>query len=140
MWVSPMNKINPLYIFGFFTMAALLMVYRSSALEADIAAQAQANAAMQAEGKMLAALKAQWKDPQAAQKKIDAVLGLRQLKNKVGTREKKAGVYTVELKALSARQLNTMSGKLLNEAVSVKSLKLTRNGDKNVTAVWEFEL
>lgn len=135
-----MNKINPLYIFGFFAMAAVLMVYRSSAIEADIAAQAQTNAGMQIEGKKLAALKAQWKDPQAAQKKIDAVLGLRQLKNKVDTREKKAGVYTVELKALSAQQLNMMSGKLLNEAISVKALKLTRNGDNNVTAMWEFEL
>jgi hypothetical protein len=135
-----MSKINPLYILGFFLFMALLMIYQNSAMEKKIALKAQENAATQMLGKKVAALKSQWKDPKAAQKRVDAVLGLRQLKSKVTKRQKKARVYYVTVSELSARELDTLSAKLLNETVIVKSLKLTRNGDRNVTAEWEFAL
>lgn len=135
-----MNKINPLYVFGFFAFMALVMIVQSVRLEGKIAAKAQENAATQALGKRVASLKGQWKDPQEAQKKIDSVLGLKMLAPKVQTREKKGGTYKVVLQELSASEIDKMSGKLLNETVRVKSLKLSRNGDMNVTAEWEFEL
>jgi len=135
-----MNKINPLYVLGFFVFMALLMIMQSVKLENKISEKAQANAAMQTVGKKLASLKEQWQDPKAAQKKIDAVLGMKRLASNVKTREKKGGVYSVVVAGLSAGEIDTLSAKLLNETLNVKSLKLTRNGDKNVTAAWEFEL
>lgn len=135
-----MNKINPLYIFGFFAFMALLMMYQSGRMENKISAKAQENAAAQILGKKIAALKSQWKDPEVAQKKIDAVMGLRQLKPKVETREKKGGIYHVVVNEISSSELDTMTAKILNETISVKSVKLTRNGDRNVTADWEFIL
>lgn len=135
-----MNKINPLYVFGFFAFMVLLMMFQSTRLEKRISSKAQANAQMQETGKKVASLQSLWKDPQAAQKKIDNVLGLRQLTPKVKTKEKKGGVYTVVVAELSAKEIDKLTAKLLNETVRVKSLKLTRNGDTNVTAEWEFEL
>lgn len=135
-----MNKINPLYIFGFFAFMALLMIYQGGRMENKISAKAQENAAVQVLGKKIAALKSQWKDPDVAQKKIDAVLGLSQLKRKIAKREKKGGIYSVVVNEISSSELDTMTAKILNETISVKSLKLTRNGDRNVTAEWEFML
>ena len=135
-----MNKINPLYALGFFVFMAVLMMIQGVRLEGKIAKKAQENAATQMLGKRVASLKKEWKDPQEAQKKIDSVLGLKLLAPKVRTREKKGGIYKVVLEELSANELDKMSAKLLNETLRVKSLKLTRNGDKNVTAAWEFEL
>lgn len=135
-----MNKINPLYTLGFFVFMALLMIVQSVRLEEKIAKKAQENAATQTLGKRVASLKKQWNDPKEARKKIDSVLGLKLLAPKVKTHRKKGGTYKVVFQDLSASELDKMSTKLLNETLRVKSLKLTRNDDKNVTAVWEFAL
>ena len=135
-----MNKINPFYILGFFVLMALLMMYENHHMEQKISAKAQANAATQILGKKVASLKSRWKNPKQAQKKIDAVLGLKQFSSKVRKRVKKSGVYKIEVAELNAREVDTLVTKLLNETVSVKSLKIVRNGDKNVTVDWEFAL
>lgn len=135
-----MNKFNPLYILGFFVFMAMLMMYQSARMESRISVKAQENAATQMVGKRVAALKSQWKDAQAAQKKIDAVFGLSQIKSKVTSREKRAGVYHIVVSEISGRDVDTITSKLLNETISVKSLKFTRNGDRNVTVDMEFAL
>lgn len=135
-----MNKINPLYIFAFFGFMAILMIFEGMKLEGKIAEQAQTNIQKQALGEKLQSLRQQWNDAQAAQKKIDAVLGLKQLADRVKTREKKADIYKVVVENLDAGEIDTLTAKLLNEAITVKTLSLTRNGDKNVTAAWEFAL
>lgn len=140
MWGSPMTKINPLYLFAFFLFMALLMIYQSARLETKIVRQAETNAQTQTLGKRIASLKQQWKAPGEAQKRIDAVLGLKTVAPKVKTRQKEAGVYKVVVADLSAGELDKLCTKLLNEALPVKSLTLTRNGDKSVTAAWEFAL
>ena len=135
-----MNKINPLYILGFFVLMAVLMMYENHRMEQKISAKAQQNAATQLLGKKVASLKARWKDPKAAQRKIDAVLGVKPFESKVTKRQKKNGTYKVRVAELDARAVDTLVTKLLNETVSVKSMKIVRNGDKNVTVDWEFVL
>lgn len=135
-----MNKFNPLYVFAFFAVVALLLIARSAGLESSISEQAQKNASTQRLGKQIAALKADWKDSTVARKKIDAVLGLRSLGARVKSRERSGGTYKVVMTDLNARELDTLFSKMLNETVSVKSMKWQRNGDQNVSVTWEFEL
>lgn len=135
-----MNKINPLYLLGLFSFAALVLIIQGGILEERIAQQAQENAATQKLGKQIAALKTDWKDSAASVKKIDAVLGLRELSTKVSSRERKRGVYKVVLSELDAREVDTLFAKVLNETVSVKSVNLVSNGDRNVSVTWEFNL
>lgn len=135
-----MSKFNPLYVFAFFAVAALLLIARSAGLESSISEQAQKNASTQRLGKQIAALKADWKDSTVARKKIDAVLGLRSLGARVKSRERSGGTYKVVMTDLNARELDTLFSKMLNETVSVKSMKWQRNGDQNVSVTWEFEL
>ena len=135
-----MNKINPLYIFAFFTLMAVFMIYENHRMEQKISAKAQANAATQMLGEKVASLKSRWKDPEAARKKIDKVLGLRMLASKVTVRERKRGIYKVVVSELKAREVDTLVTKMLNETLTVKTLKIVRNADKNATVAWEFVL
>lgn len=135
-----MNKINPLYTLGFFVLMAVVMIYQNSAMEEKISEQAQANAETELLGKQIAALKSQWKDSGAATRKIDAVLAQRAIAPKITSRTKKGGEYHVQVSELNAKALNTLTAKLLNESVPVKSVKMVRNGDKNVTVDLEFAL
>jgi len=135
-----MNKINPLYLLALFAFAALVLVVQTNALEDRISRQAQENAATQKLGKKIMALKSDWKESAASAKKIDAVLGLRELSARVTSRERKGGVYKVVLSELNAREVDTLFAKLLNETLSVKSIDLVRNGDRNVSVTWEFSL
>ncbi len=135
-----MNKINPLYIFAFFTLMAVFMIYENHRMEQKISARAQANAATQMLGEKVASLKSRWKDPGSARKKIDKVLGLGMFASKVKVRERKRGVYKVVVSELKAREVDTLVTKMLNETLTVKTLKIIRNADKNATVAWEFAL
>lgn len=135
-----MNKINPLYTLGFFMLMALIMIYQSSAMDGKISDQAKKNAETELLGKKIMALKSRWKDSAEAQRKIDAVLAHRTLAPSVTKRSKKSGIYHVQLSELNGKALNRVSAKLLNETVPLKSIKMVRNGDKNVTVDMEFAL
>ncbi len=135
-----MNKIHPLYILGFFVLMVFFMVYESARTEEKISLKAQENARTQLLGKKIASLKERWKDPAKARKKIDAILAAKPFAAKVRRREKKQGLYKIRIVELDARSLDRLTGKVLNETLTLKSMKMVRNGDKNVTVDLEFVL
>ncbi len=135
-----MNKIHPLYLFGFLVMIALFMVYQNSRIQTKIVLTAQKNAQLERTGKHIKQLKEQWKNPKKAQKRIDTVLSQQALKAKVVRKERKKEVYKIELKELAAAQLDRLVNKLLNESLNIKKIKMTRNDDKNVSVYMEFIL
>lgn len=115
-----MSKINPLYVFAFFSFMAVVMMFQSGSLERKISQKAQQNAATQQLGKKIASMKNEWKDSKTALKKIDAVLNLKSLGAKVKSRERQGGSYKVVLAELNAREVDSLFAKLLNETVNVK--------------------
>jgi len=135
-----MNKIHPLYLFGFLVMIALFMVYQNSRIQTKIVLTAQKNAQLERTGKHIKQLKEQWKNPKKAQKRIDTVLSQQAFKAKVVRKERKKEVYKIELKELAAAQLDRLVNKLLNESLNIKKIKMTRNDDKNVSVYMEFIL
>ena len=135
-----MNKINPLYLFAFLALVALFMVYQNTHVQSKIVLTAQKSAQIERVGKHIKVLKQQWKNPKRAQKRIDTILLQHAFKPHVVKKERKKGLYKIELKGLTALQLDKLVNKLLNEPLNVKKIKMTRNGDKNVSAYMEFNL
>ena len=135
-----MNKINPLYLFAFLVLVALFMVYQNSRIESKIVLTAQKNAQLERTGKHIKMLKQQWKNPKKAQRRIETVLSQHMFKKNVVKKERKKEIYKIELKELTAVQLDKLINKLLNESLSIKKIKMTRNGDKNVSVYMEFNL
>jgi hypothetical protein len=135
-----MNKIHPLYLFGFLVMIALFMVYQNGRIQTKIVSTAQKNAQLERTGKHIKELKEQWKNPKKAQKRIDTVLSQQVFRTKVVKKERKKEVYRIELKELTAAQLDRLINKLLNESLNIKKIRMTRNYDKNVSVYMEFTL
>jgi len=135
-----MNNINPLYLLLFFTSVALFMIYQTSNMEKKTAYVIQQNTTLEKSGQYVKTLKDRWKNPKESQKRIDAVLALREFKAKVTQKSYKKGIYHIELKELSSLQLDKFNNKILNESVSIKKMSLLRNADKTVTLIMEFIL
>jgi len=135
-----MNKISPLYLSVFLLLVALFMAYQNDHIESKIALTAQKSAQLERVGKHIKALKQQWKNPKKAQKRIDTILLQHAFKSHVIKKERKKGSYKIELKELTAVQLDKFINKLLNEPLSVKKVKMTRNSDKSVDVYMEFSL
>jgi Tfp pilus assembly protein PilN len=135
-----MNKINPLYLFAFLVLVVLFMVYQNSRMQSKIVLTAQKNIQLERTGKHIKTLKEQWKNPKKAQKRIDAILSQHIFKTKIVKKERKKEVYKIELKELTAAQLDSLVNKFLNEPLSVRKIKMTRNDDKNVSVYMEFIL
>jgi hypothetical protein len=135
-----MNKINPLYLFAFLVLVALFMIYQNSRIQSKMLLATQKSAQLERTGKHIKTLKQQWKDPKKAQKRIDTVLSQHIFKSKVVKKERKKGLYIIELKELTEVQLDKLTNKLLNEPLSIKKIKMTRNGDKSVDVYMEFSL
>lgn len=135
-----MNKIDPLYILGFFVLMTLMMAYQGSSMERKAATQASINAKTEQMAKRFTALKERWKDRKKSQERIERVLGLRALSKHIIKKEKKQGKYRIEMAPLNASQINMLVSKIFNSEVRIKSVDLMRNGDKSVSAVMEFSL
>jgi len=135
-----MNKINPLYFLLFFTLVALFMVYQTKRVESETATAIQHNTTLEKTGKHVHMLKERWKDSKASLKRINAILNQHQFKQKIVKKEKKKGIFYVQLDALSAAELDKLTNKLLNESVTLKKMSMIRNADKNVTVSLEFSL
>ncbi len=135
-----MNKINPIYILLFFISITLFMMYQSSSMQDKISEQEQKNSTILQSGKQLKVLQERWGDSQSAKRDIDKVLELKQLSKKLKSATLDDGIYTIKLDALTAREVDTLTSKLLNLSVEIESINYKRDSDKSVSVEMEFVL
>jgi hypothetical protein len=135
-----MNKINPLYILGFFVFVLLLMIYQNVKMQNKIVTATQQVSVIKQVGQEIASLKQHWKNPTQAKKNIDALLNNRVFKTHVSKKEKKSNTYKIELKDIDAATLDKFMSKILNEYVILKKIKIERLAEKKIKIAMELEL
>lgn len=135
-----MNKLHPIYYLAFFVVVAIIMIYKVTATQQQIAILHQNNIANEALGKELLLMKERWKDAQKAQARLEGVLGNRSFKANVTKKDKKRNVYAVTLENLDGRTLDIFTSKLLNEYVTVKKISIERFSDSNASVSLECVL
>jgi len=135
-----MNKINPLYLLGFFIFVALFMVYKTGTVQSKIMNATQNNIQTEIDGKEIALLKKRWKDQKAMKKRLDSVLSHKKYASKVTKKEKKRGTYLIELKDLDHRSLDSFTNKILNEAIVIKKMKIERFSESKASVLMECSL
>jgi len=135
-----MNKINPLYILGFFVFVLLLMIYQNVKMQDKIVTATQQVSVVKQVGQEIASLKKHWKNPTQAQKNIEALLNNRAFKTHVSKKEKKSNLYKIELKDINAATLDKFMSKILNEYVIVKKINIERSAEDKIKIAMELEL
>ena len=77
-----MNKINPLYVLGFFVLVLIVMIVQNRSMQNKITEATQQVSVIKRVGQEIAFLKQHWKNPKQAKKNIDALLNNRMLQNR----------------------------------------------------------
>ncbi len=135
-----MNKINPIYILGFFVLVLVVMIFQNFSIRNTIVETTQQVSSVKQNGQAIASLKKHWKNPVQSQKSIDALLNHRDFKANVLKQEKKANSYKISLHNLDARKLDKFVGKVLNEYVILKKITINRVAENNISMRMEIEL
>ncbi len=135
-----MNKINPLFLLGFFIFVAVLMIYKSNVTQSKIMIVNQNNIQAEADGKKIQLLKKRWKDQKAMKKRIDMLLSHKTYASKVIKKEKKRNSYVFRLEGLDYRLLDSFTNKLLNEAIVIKKMTIERSSQSNASLNVECSL
>ncbi len=135
-----MNKINPLYILGFFVLVLVTMIIQNMSMQTKIAEASQQVSVIKQVGQEISALKKHWKDPTQAKKNIDLLLSNRAFKAKVTKQEKKANIYKIALKDMDAATLDKFMSKVLNEYVVIKKISIDRVAESKISIAMEIEL
>ncbi len=132
-----MNKINPLYLLVFFLLALVLMVYKVGNTESKILSGTQHIAHYEADGKQIEQLKNRWKEASLMQKRVETLLSHKPFAPFVSQKESIKGGYLIKLEGVDNVTLDTFVNKLLNEAVALKSLEITRASETNASVAVE---
>jgi hypothetical protein len=135
-----MNKINPLYILGFFIFVLFLMIYQNVKMQDKIVTATQQVSVVTQVGQEIASLKKHWKNPIQAKKNIDSILNNRAFKTHVSKKEKKSNTYKIELKDVNVATLDKFMSKILNEYVILKKIKIERLAEDKIKIAMELEL
>ncbi len=135
-----MNKINPLYLLGFFVFVAIFMIYKTSSTQEKIIIVTQNSIQKEINGKEIALLKKRWKDKKAMIGRLNTILTHKKFANKITKKEKKRGAYLIELQNLDYRTLDSFVNKILNEAIVIKKMKIERFSESNASVALECKL
>ncbi|MEA3521474.1 MAG: hypothetical protein U9R50_00710 [Campylobacterota bacterium] len=135
-----MNKINPLFLLGFFVLVAILMIYKSNVTQSKIMIVNQNNIQAEADGKKIQLLKQRWKDQKMMKKRIDTLLSHSAYANKVVKKEKKRNSYILKLEGLDYRSLDSFTNKILNETISIKKMTIERFSEHSASITVECAL
>ncbi len=135
-----MNKINPLYILGFFVLVLILTVVQNYSIQNKIAEAAEVVSSIKENGQKISTLKKHWKNSKQTLQHIEALLNQSPFKNKVVKKERKAGHYKVALHNLDAPLLDRFLGKILNEYVVLKKITIDRVSSTDISVALEIEL
>ena len=135
-----MNKINPLYILGFFVLVLILTVIQNYSIQNKIAEAAQLVSTIKQNGQEISTLKKHWKNSKQTVQHIEALLNQNPFKSKVIKKERKASLYKIALHHLDAPLLDRFLGKILNEYVVLKKLTIDRASSTDISITLEIEL
>ncbi len=135
-----MNKINPIYILGFFVLVLIIVIFQNFSIKNKILETTQQVSSIKQNGQVIASLKKHWKNPAQSQKSIDAILNHRDFKANVVKLKKKASSYKISLHNLDAKKLDKLVGKILNEYVILKKITIDRIAENNISMKMEIEL
>jgi len=134
------NKINPLYVLGFFVLVLVITIIQNASMQHKITEAAQLVSSIKQNGQKVAMLKQHWKNSSQTVQHIDALLQQAPFKSKVVKQERKAGHYKISLQQLDAPLLDRFMGKILNEYVAVKKITIDRLSSTNISVALEIEL
>jgi hypothetical protein len=135
-----MNKINPLYILGFFTLALILIIYKTSVMQEKISIVTQKNVQIEEDGKQIQLLKKRWKNQKLMTQRLKKILNHKSFAKKVTKKEKKRNIYSIKLENLDYRTLDSFTNKILNEAIIIKKMTIERFSENNASISLECSL
>jgi hypothetical protein len=135
-----MNKINPLYILGFFTLALILIIYKTSVMQEKISIVTQKNVQIEEDGKQIQLLKKRWKNQKLMTQRLKKILNHKSFAKKVTKKEKKRNIYSIKLENLDYRTLDSFTNKILNEAIIIKKMTIERFSENNASVSLECSL
>jgi len=135
-----MNKINPLYLLGFFILVFLLVVYKTEVMQKKIVLNAQNNVQIEADAKEIYLLKGRWKNQKQMIIRLKKILEHKAFASKVTKKQRKRNIYQIELKNLDYRTLDSFVNKILNEAIIIKKMTIQRNSENSASVSLECSL
>ncbi|GEM_PF-1404528 len=135
-----MNKINPLYILGFFVLVLILTIVQNHSMQNKIAEATQLVSSIKQNGQKIATLKEHWKNSKQTLQHIESLLNQKPFNSKVVKNERKSSRYTIALEHLDAPLLDRFLGKILNEYVVLKKISIDRSSGTDISVALEIEL
>lgn len=131
---------KPVLILGLLLVVLLVVIFKTSQMNGDLAERLVAVKAIESEAKQIDELKSSWERRGNAQKRMDAALSHPALKQFEINKEQKKDIYVVEIPLIDKRGLDALTGKVLNETLKIETFEIVRLDENNASVKLEVRL